>query len=361
MQKDYPSMPMLIALHKDTDYAECIADIWAGYLTAQGVEVRWVDLLSHNALDQVHGCDGVMWRWGHKPTDKLAAYRILHSIETYLGIPVFPDHRTCWHYEDKLSQYYLLKAAGVPTPETWVFWEKEKALEWAYETNYPKVFKLSSGAGGSNVVKVSNAKEACRLIDRMFGPGIYDGHIYRRPNPATLSRWQRFKWFTRRCKVAARYSVDGRPIGVPGRRWLLEKGYVYFQEFIPHEFETRVTVIGNRAWGILRIPPPGDFRASVREISLDRDPKKIDLNCVQIAFDISEHVRLQSARIDFLTTESKPLVSELSYAVGQTLKPYPGYWNRSLDWIPGETILHWTQAEDFLAEISAIHTSVRLP
>ena len=354
-------MPMLIALHKDTEYAECIADIWAGYLTAQGVEVRWVDLLSHNALDQVHGCDGVMWRWGHKPTDKLAAYRILHSIETYLGIPVFPDHRTCWHYEDKLSQYYLLKAAGVPTPETWVFWEKGKALEWAYETNYPKVFKLSSGASGSNVIKVMNSSDALALIDRMFGAGIYDSYINRRPAPNTLSLWRRFKKVARRCKVAARYAVDGRPIGVPGRRWLLEKGYVYFQEFIPHRFETRVTVIGDRAWGTLRTPPPGDFRASLKEGIWDRDPKGIDLNCVKIAFKISERLELQSGMIDFLTANGSPLVSELSYPMGwRSAQPrYPGYWNRSLDWIPGEYPRPRAQAEDFLARISLAHINKR--
>ena len=58
-------------------------------------------------------------------------------------------------------------------PQTWVFWDKDKAKEWARETDYPKVFKLSHGASGRNVAKVADAKHALRLIDRMFGSGIY--------------------------------------------------------------------------------------------------------------------------------------------------------------------------------------------
>ena len=104
---------MLIALHRDTEYAECVADGWAECLTAGDIGVRWVDLTAQDALQQVQGCDGVMWRLGHKFQDKLMAYRILNAIELYLGIPVFPDHLTSWHYDEKLSQYYMFQAAGV--------------------------------------------------------------------------------------------------------------------------------------------------------------------------------------------------------------------------------------------------------
>ena len=39
------------------------------------------------------------------------------------------------------------------------------------------------------------------------------------------------------------------------------RGYVYFQDFIPdNQFDTRVTVIGNRAFAFIRKVRPGDFR-----------------------------------------------------------------------------------------------------
>ena len=177
-----------------------------------------------------------------------------------------------------------------------------------------------------------------------------DGHIYRRPDHATLSRWQRFKSFTQRCKAATRYIIDGRHIGVPGRRWLLEKGYAYFQEFIPHEYETRVSIVGNRAWAHRRYPSPDDFGAAVRT---DVDPSKIDLRCVQMTFDINERLTSQSITVDFLFHNNMQVVTEICYTQGATIMP--GLWNRNLEWTPSNLTMVEAQAEDFLARISAAH------
>ena len=35
--------------------------------------------------------------------------RLLPVIEKELGLVVYPDQNTCWHYDDKIAQYYLLK------------------------------------------------------------------------------------------------------------------------------------------------------------------------------------------------------------------------------------------------------------
>ena len=157
---------MKIALHRDTNYKRFYADIQAKHLEARGVTIRWVDLAAQAPFSQVKGCDGVMWLYNSNPLDKIKAYRIMHSIELYMGIPVFPDYHTSWHYDDKLSVHHMLEAADVPTPQTWVFWNKDKAKEWARETDYPKVFKLSHGVESRNVTKVTGTKQACRLIDR---------------------------------------------------------------------------------------------------------------------------------------------------------------------------------------------------
>src|SRR5690606_15154424 len=60
-------------------------------------------------------------------------------------------------------------------------------------------------------------------------------------------------------KGVAKLFVGTRMGGVHGR----EKGYLYFQEFMPkNEFDTRLIVIGNRCFGIRRYNRTGDFRAS---------------------------------------------------------------------------------------------------
>lgn len=219
---------MLIAIQRDRYYPENIPGIWAEYLHGCGVEVRWVDLVDGDFLGQLEGCNGLMWHRGHKSQDKLESQRILHSIELYLGLPVFPDYNISWHYDEKLSQYYLLQAAGVPTPKTWVFWEEEKALEWAHETDYPKVIKLSAGAGGMNVVKVRTSREATNLINRMFGPGIYGGQIGLDSNKGKPRWWRHPKALAGRWKSASKYIISGEPPTMPGSKRRLEKGYAYF-------------------------------------------------------------------------------------------------------------------------------------
>jgi len=236
---------MLIAIQRDRYYSDNVAALWADCLQARGVDVRWVDLTGHDFLGQLQGCDGLMWHRRHKSQDRLESQRILYSIEHYLGLPVFPPHNISWHYDEKLSQYYLLQAAGVSTPKTWVFWEEEMALEWARETDYPKVFKLSAGAGGTNVAKVPNSKEATKLIHRMFDPGIYGGQVGLESNKGKPRWWRHPKALADRLISASKYIISGEPPMIPGSYWRLEKGYAYFQEFIPHEFETRVYLIAS--------------------------------------------------------------------------------------------------------------------
>jgi len=124
----------------------------------------------------------------------------------------------------------MLKAADVPMPQTWVFWDKDKAKKWARETDYPKVFKLSHGAASRNVTKVTDTKQACRLIDRMFGSGIYWNRL---EEPGAIPRnWVELRRLARRFDRGMRYIFSGQPT-VTGAtlRYGLEKGYVLFQEF----------------------------------------------------------------------------------------------------------------------------------
>jgi hypothetical protein len=52
------------------------------------------------------------------------------------------------------------------------------------------------------------------------------------------------------------------PFQSPSPRWQLERGYAYFQEWMPDKpFDTRVVAIGERAWAYRRFPVPGDFHA----------------------------------------------------------------------------------------------------
>ena len=164
---------MKVAIHRDPSSPIKYSEKWASALERASVEVRWVNLRLPDAIEQVRDCEGVMWHWEYLPLERQVAPSILHAIEAYLGIPVFPDHITCWHYDDKLAQYYIFQALKIPTPPTWIFWDAEPAREWARRTSYPKVFKLRTGSSSSNVHLVRPEREARRVIDLMFGRGAY--------------------------------------------------------------------------------------------------------------------------------------------------------------------------------------------
>lgn len=72
-----------------------------------------------------------------------------------------------------------------------------------------------------------------------------------------------------------------------------EKGYVYFQDFVPdNDFDTRVTVVGDRAFAYTRNVRPGDFRASGSG-DIVHSIDKINRKYVEIAFDITRKVSSQ--------------------------------------------------------------------
>jgi len=352
---------MEIALHRDTNHNRIFADVWAEHLKARDVDIRWVDLTDRDPFSQVKGCDGVMWWSNASPEDKIKAYRIMHSIELYLGIPVFPDHHTSWHYDDKLSVHHMLEAADVPTPETWVFWDKDKAKEWALETDYPKDFKLSRGAEARNVTKVTGTNQACRLIDRMFSVGIYGNKL---EEPGVIPKnWVELGRMARRFDRGIRYILTGHPpVTRATLRYGLEKGYALFQEFIPHEFETRVWVIGDKIWAGLKFPPPGDFQASgPNAIGFETDPSKIDLRCVQMAIDICQRINFHSMAIDFILRDGEPVVTDIGCVIvvpGGNKDRSPGCWDRNLNWIEGPTNRKEAEVEVFLERIRSANTVV---
>jgi tetratricopeptide (TPR) repeat protein/glycosyltransferase involved in cell wall biosynthesis len=314
-----------IGIHPHPKDPEKYHEKWASFLAKKGVSVQWVNLLAENALDQARKCNGIMWRWLHNWQDKQSARLILQTIENYLKIPVFPEQKTSWHYDEKVSQLYLLSAIEAPIPKTWVFWDQQEAITWVHSAQYPLVFKLSVGAGSANILIVQTVGEAIALINNAFNGGIF---------PYTMNEFH--------TSIA----------GPRAPHWKPEFDHVYFQEFLPgNDFDTRITIIGNRAFGFRRFNRPCDFRASGSGL-IDYSKDKIDLNCVKIAFDISDRCSFTSMAYDFLYKEGSPVVCEISYTFNdEAIYNCPGYWNKDLVWTEVNMWPEQAQAEDFLKRV----------
>jgi glutathione synthase/RimK-type ligase-like ATP-grasp enzyme len=263
----------------------------------------------------------------------LMARHVLMSAEA-MGLKVFPNTATCWHFDDKIAQKYLLEAVGAPLVPSHVFFDLREALAWIDTTEYPKVFKLRRGAGSANVRLVRTADEARSLARRAFGRGFRPVASYGADARTRLSahRQQR-DWVG----VVKRMPANLRRIRKASRLLGREAGYIYFQDFIPDNVsDTRVTVIGGRAFSFIRNVRPGDFRASGSgRIVYEMDC--IDRRCLRIALDTSRKLGTQSLAYDFVFAPGEgPVLTEVSYAyMAKPVYDCPGYWDESLEWHAG--------------------------
>jgi hypothetical protein len=97
------------------------------------------------------------------------------------------------------------------------------------------------------------------------------------------------------------------------RRFELQRDYLVVQEFLPgNGFDTRITVIGNRAFGFRRFNRPDDFRASGSG-RIDWNPAAIDHDSVRLAFKAAQQLRTQSLAVDILRREGNPVLTEIRY------------------------------------------------
>jgi glutathione synthase/RimK-type ligase-like ATP-grasp enzyme len=302
---------------------------WIAYCEERGIPIKLVNCYANDIIQQLENCDALMWHHSQNdPKALLTAKRLMFALE-HSGKLVFPDFKTNWHFDDKVGQKYLLEAIGCPMPESYVFYSKREALNWARTTNYPKVFKLARGAGSFNVRLINNYFEAKLTIQKCFGRGFsnfdalaafYEG--FRKYKTGMVGNIEMMKLFARLFLKPSFAKIIGR-----------EVGYAYFQEFIPdNTYDVRVIVIGKKAFAIKRIVRKNDFRASGSG-QIEFGKGNFDEGTISIAFSIAEKLGTQCVAFDFVYKEAIPLVVEISYGYAvAAYDPCEGYWDRNLNW-----------------------------
>jgi len=277
----------------------------------------------------VRGCDGFIWRHGHWTTMVQIAKRVLPVLERELGLVLYPDQRTCWHYDDKIAQKYLFDALGIPAPDTWIHWDDlDATLDWATRAPYPLVLKLATGAASQNVKLVRSFAELEPWIRRLMTTGVH--------------------------------SLDDETCATPHPiLWGFHKNYVLLQEFLPdNAFDTRVTVIGRRAFAFRRFNRPGDFRASGSG-RVDHDQQAIAEGALRLALEAARRLGAQSLAFDIMRRGNELVIGECSYTyVSWTVHDTPGHWTVDgppmtgrLEWHPGHVWPEEAQMEDYLQRL----------
>ena len=319
----------MIAIHHSKG---SFSDRWIAYCKANEIAYKIVDCYQSDIMHQLNDCDALMWHINHQNSkDVLFAKQLLYSVQA-AGKRVFPDYNTAWHFDDKVGQKYLLEAIGAPLVPTWIMYNKKDALVWAEKNSFPKVFKLRGGAGSANVRLAKTKSEAVQLIEKAFGRGFsqYDslGNLKERIRKYQLGKTDIFdviKGFVRIIYPTKYTMVAGR-----------ERGYVYFQEFIPeNNYDIRVIVIGDKAFAIKRMVRDDDFRASGSG-NIRYEKVNFEDTTIKLSFFLSCKLKSQCVAFDYVYQDKQPYLVEISFGfVKEVYDSCVGYWDNEMNWYEG--------------------------
>lgn len=306
------------------------SDRWIEYCKNNEIRYKLVNCYATDIIAQLKDCDALMWHHHHfNYKDVLFAKQLIYSLEQS-GKKVFPDYKTCWHFDDKIGQKYLFESIGASFAPSYIFYTKQEALHWIDQTTFPKVFKLRGGAGSANVKLVRTAGKARRLVNKAFGKGFSQfgriGYFKDRLNKYRSG----LDSFLGVLKGIGRLFISTEYARMHGR----EMGYVYFQDFVPNNpYDIRVIVVAGKAFAAKRMVRKNDFRASGSG-NLFYEREHIPINSIKLAFQLSDKLQLQSAAYDFVfDAAGNPIVIEASYAFPtRTADPCMGYWDKSLNY-----------------------------
>lgn len=327
---------MKIAIHQRKDG---FSSHWIDYCEKNRIPYKIVDCYSTTIIEDVSDCDAVMWHF-HQTNckDVLFAKQLIYSLQT-AGKKVFPDFHTGWHFDDKVGQKYLLEAIGAPLVPSYLFFEKEKALQWAKSAEFPKVFKLRRGAGSSQVRLIQNHQTARKIIKKAFGKGFSQYEA----SSNLKERWRLFRLgknsFWNVFKGVLRLGYTTEFDRVAGS----ERGYVYFQDFVPeNDSDTRIIVIDEKAFAIKRLVRKNDFRASGSG-EVEYKKELFDEETVRLSFELADKLKSQSLALDFVYSNGKPMIVEISFGfTSHVYEPCEGYWDREMNWHQGSfNPQHW--------------------
>jgi len=344
---------MKIAIHYTKERVEdSYAPGWIEYCQKHNINFKIVNCYDNDIVEQLKEFDALLWHWDQLDFKSLLFARGLTYVLDRSDFIIFPDVKTSWHYDDKVGQKYLLESIDAPLVKSYVFYDKSSALNWIDNTQFPKVFKLRSGAGSYNVKLIRTKDEARRYANIAFGKGFFplskksvlDERIW------TFKKNRDLKSFLDISKGIYRYFFPNEIY----KNLPVEKNYIYAQDFIDGcDHDIRVFVIGDRALTKKRFTRKGDFRASGSGLmTWDEIPKE----CIVKAFEVVDKLGVQSLAFDFVKDKDGYKIVEISYIASVRGFPdAPGYWSRDLEWIKSPVRAEYFIIEDLINKLKDIH------
>lgn len=219
--------------------------------------------------------DIIMWRAWHRPDDRDDAKTKIQLIEKLLKIPIFPNWNMYASYDNKIMQHTLLNELGFEMPKTWIFRDKNEALEFVKKVKFPLVSKCSQGACGDNVHKIENENELKEHIKQAF-------------------------------------SKKGIKTYFP---WIRQRGYVYLQEYIESAKDLRIITIGNKVELAFWRENRNSWKHNIAGGG-SINPNNIPEEAKKMSLELSKKLSFHWCAFDIMMKREKPVILEFSSIFG---------------------------------------------
>jgi hypothetical protein len=241
-----------------------------------GVPYKLIDISGPDWLDNIRksGCDAfLVWPSAYITIWKHMYDERLKIITEELGKTIYPSYDEIWFYESKRRMDYWMDANNIPQPGTWVFYEREKAVNFAEQVELPVVYKSDFGSGSSGVRIFRRRKPLIKFVNKCFRKGV----VRRGGHPRD-------------------------------RQW----GSILLQQYMPNSREWRMIRIGDSYFGYEKVKV-GDFASGSHAWNYERPSDEL-LNLLK---NITDKGGFRSMDLDVLITpDGEMLVSELQTVFG---------------------------------------------
>jgi glutathione synthase/RimK-type ligase-like ATP-grasp enzyme len=306
---------------------------WIKVCLDEDITFDLVEWRVQDVVNKLKFYDIVLWHFSHYSYSEMSFARSILSALKYSGVLTFPAYDDYWHFDDKVSQVYLLNSLGSATPSNWIFYSLKGVNNWLLEApQFPIVAKLKTGSGSNNVRLFKNTNQVKSFAQKMFSSGINTS-----PSPifkirSNLQSSRSWGDVVSRLKKSPSFFFSL----TSARQLNREKSYVYLQEFIPGaKFDIKVAVVGEKLSFIGRKVRIGDFRASGGG-DLFYDRSLVSKKIIDIAFNVADHIGSQCLGLDFVINpiDSEPYIIEISFGFSSSaLENCGGYFTRSGEWV----------------------------
>lgn len=289
-----------------------------GYIRAakrMDIPYRLIDCKANDVMQQLRSVDGFIWHWSHMNSwEKRIARAVIIGVQN-MGKAVYPDINTCWMFDDKVYEKYLLESIGAPIIPTYLFFDEKQCERWLRHAKYPLVYKWAGGAGSTNVRLVRNFSEGNELMHKHFA-NIVETEFTTLHHVVAVGHcnniWEQFN-----LNVIENMNI---------------RGVVLFQEFVPNNpYDVRVTTIGEKNLIFKRYVRDNDFRASGSG-KIDYVVSELDVQAIKIARNITNMIQAQTMTYDFVFDQNGEFkICEMSYGFAEyAIHQAPGWYDSNL-------------------------------